>query len=373
MGKVPEKGLPGNGPDGMKILERIGIGRRSIWYRARQVRLDRDVALKRLRPVLAENPLFQRLFLDAGRQAAAMVHPAALPIINVYPNQFCIAVQWCEGKALEERTGEFDVIRTVGVGKAVMDCLSALHATDRCHGNLSPGNIFTHESGEVWLTDFFQPPVMRSGEAIFQSTQRYIAPEVLRGAEVDWRSDVFSLGCILHELTSASPNGCSREFHQLIENMKALDPFRRGESPEAVLEALKKMKKIEETRSGRNVDSVRRRRMYRRVPAEFTVSMQRRSATPGETVVILRKIRDIGESGVFVETDDELLTIGSIIEMDFSLKGVEDNVHAFGVVRWKSAPPMPRGVGVQFMEVDQEGLTRLRRFLERQQRQEKPR
>lgn len=371
MGNVPTKGLPGNGPDGMKILERIGIGRRSIWYRARQVRLDRDVALKRLRPVLAENPVFQRLFLEAGRQAATIVHPAALPIINVYPNQFCIAVHWCEGRALEERTGEFDVLRAVGVGRVVMDCLASLHATNRCHGNLSPGNIFVGESGGVWLTDFFQPPVMCDGDTIFQGTQRYIAPEVLRGAEVDWRSDVFSLGCILHDLVASSPTGCSRDFLRLIESMKALDPFRRGETPRAVFEALVKMKKIEENRTGKNSDSVRRRRMYRRVPAEFTVSMRRRSATPGETVVILKKIRDIGESGVFVETDDELLGVGSIIEMDFALKGVDENVHAFGVVRWKSEAPMPRGVGVQFMEVDQEGLTRLRRFLDSRQGQKK--
>lgn len=367
MGTIPEKGLPSNGPDGMKILERVGIGRRSIWYRAKQVRLDRDVALKRLRPVLAERPEFQRLFLEAGRQAATIIHPCALPIINVFPRQFCIAVQWCEGCVLEERTGDFDILRTVEVGRMVMDCLSALHATDRCHGNLSPGNIFIGEERGVWLTDFFQPPVMRDGEAVFQGTPRFIAPEVMRGAEVDWRGDVFSLGCILYDLASVSPNGCSRDFLQLIESMKALDPFRRGETPLAVLESLKRMKKIEENRTGRNSESVRRKRMYRRVPAEFTVSMRRRSATPGETVVILKKIRDIGESGVFVETDDELLRVGSIIEMDFSLKGAGENVHAFGVVRWKSDPPMPRGVGVQFMEVDQEGLVRLRRFLDGKQ------
>ena len=108
----------------------------------------------------------------------------------------------------------------------------------------------------------------------------------------------------------------------------------------------------------------RRRRMYRRVPGEFDVSLRRRTATPEETAVILNRIRDIGESGVFVETDDEFIGVGSIIELDFTLKGVEGNVHAFGVVRWKSSPPLPRGVGVQFLEVDQEGLARLRRFLD---------
>jgi hypothetical protein len=122
---------------------------------------------------------------------------------------------------------------------------------------------------------------------------------------------------------------------------------------------------MEEARS--NSDSARKRRQgrkYSRVPAEFDVSLRRRSATPGETAVILNKIRDIGENGVFVETDDELLTIGSILELNFALKGAEGNVHAFGIVRWRSEPPMPRGVGVQFLEVDQEGLQKLRQFLD---------
>ncbi|MCL2001432.1 MAG: PilZ domain-containing protein, partial [Planctomycetes bacterium] len=78
------------------------------------------------------------------------------------------------------------------------------------------------------------------------------------------------------------------------------------------------------------------------------------------------KIGNIGESGVFIETEDELLGVGSILEMDLALEGVAGSIHAFGVVRWRSTPPMPAGVGVQFVEVEQSGLAKLRRFMESQ-------
>jgi hypothetical protein len=172
---------------------------------------------------------------------------------------------------------------------------------------------------------------------------------------------MFSLGCVLHECLAGSP--CSHDFLELLELMRALDPCRRGESPLSAQSALRRVKVIEESRLGGTPTLVRRRRMYRRVPGEFDVSLRRRSATPGETAVLLNRIRDIGESGVFVETDDEFIRVGSILELDFALKGVEGNVHAFGVVRWKSIPPMPQGVGIQFLEVDQDGLANLRRFL----------
>lgn len=368
MGKPPDAGFVDNGPDGLEIMERVGIGRRSSWYRAKQVRLDRDVALKCLRPIYTVSEKFQQIFLAAGRQAASIVHPAALPIINVYPRHHCIAFQWCHGRTLTDKNWEIDSIRAAQIGMVAMDCLASLHATGRCHGNLSPGNILIDEKDGVWVTDFFQPPVMTDEDLRFSVVQRYIAPEIVSAPEkADWRCDVFSLGCTLFDQVSSAPGGCSRDFHHLLEYMRALDPDRRGESPLAILESLRKMCKVEEARAGKSKETIRRRRMYRRVPGEFDVSMRRRSATPGETATILNRIRDIGESGVFVETDDELIGVGSIIELDFGLKGVDGNVHAFGVVRWRSEPPMPKGVGVQFMEVDQEGLARLRRFLDNKQ------
>ncbi|MCC8190101.1 MAG: PilZ domain-containing protein [Planctomycetes bacterium] len=349
-------------PEGLKILSRAGTGRRSHWYAAQQVRLERIVALKQLRPVHGESRSFREAFLQAGRQAAAIVHPAAIPVFNVYPNQCCIAMQWCRGAALREMSDSLSPLRVAVIGEVVMDCLSSLHATGRCHGNITPGNIFLGNDGGVWLEDFFHHPVMRDGERTFTGEYAFIAPETLTAGEVNWRTDVYGLGRVLGEVLDREAP--AEELGMLLDTLQSRDPQQRGGSPGAVLDAFRRLRRLEEARVGSRPEVVRRKRMYRRVPAEFDVSLRPRSATPGETATILMKTRDIGESGVFVETDDLSIRVGSILELDFTLKGGEGRVHAFGIVRWRSEPPMVRGVGVQFVEVDQVGLANLRRYLE---------
>ncbi len=351
-------------PEGVRIRSRAGVGRRSQWYEAEQVRLTRTVAAKFLRPLLATSEPFRQAFINAGRQAASIVHPAAIPIINIYAQQNCIVSQWCTDKPLRELEGALDPVAVLRLGDSVMDCLASLHATGRCHGNLSPGNVFSGERGEVWIDDFFQPAVMSDKDRIFMSDQRFIAPELLTtgGTRASWVSDVFSLGRLLEY--AANPEFRADEMHALFTAMQSTDPANRGETPLETHQALKRVRRLEEMRRGVDTATSRRgKRMYRRIPAEFEVALRRRSASPHETQAILMKTRDIGESGVFVETSDTLIGVGSIVELDITLKGVEGNVHAFGIVRWRSAPPLPMGVGVQFVEVDQAGLARLRQFL----------
>ena len=355
IGDVPE-------PEGLRLKSFIGRGRRSRWFEAEQVRLNRDVALKYLLPHLAARPKVREAFLEAGRQAAGIVHPVALPIINVFPDKNCIVMQRCHGLPLAASASALDPWRVARIGETVLDCLASLHATGRCHGNLLPGNVFWDDKDGVWLNDFFQPPLWNADRTTGESA-RFLPPEVVHGGTSDWRSDIFALGRLLAAALVSEHD--ADELVMLLDAMQSEDPDCRFESPGAVLAAFGRIRRLEEARQERRGNSLRRgRRMYRRVPGEFDVALRRRSATPGETAQMLMKIRDIGESGVFVETSDDLIGIGSILELDFGLKGVEGNVHAFGVVRWTSSPPMPRGVGVQFVEVDQSGLVRLRKFLE---------
>lgn len=348
-------------PIGLRFLSMAWTGRRSRWLRAEQISLERTVALKYLHPALAENEGLRETFFNAARQAASIVHPAALSVFNIYPQHHCIAMQWAKGQPLRELRENLEPVRLFSLGESVMDALSSLHATGRCHGNLAPGNVFLGDN-EIEIGDFFHPPLFNQGDFCFVGEKRFIAPETLAGAAPDWLSDVFSLGRLL--AFAQDPAQRNAECDELIETLCATDPNQRGASPQVVLESIRRLRRKEESRLGREAVTRRRgKRMYRRVPAEFDVSLRRRSATPDETAVILMKIRDIGESGVFVETEDELIGIGSILELDFSLKGVDGNIHAFGVVRWRSSPPLPPGVGVQFVEVDQIGLAKLRQFL----------
>ena len=348
-------------PDGLRLVSPLEPGIRSQWFEAEQVRLNRPVAVKYLHPALAANKAFRERFLDAGRQAAGIIHPAALSIINVFPKQNCVVMQWCTGKPLRNFAGALSPKRVAALGRAILDCLSSLHATGRRHGNLAPGNVFMDDAGGVWIGDFFQPPVFRDEAFAFTGDSSCIAPEVLAGDAGDWTADLFSLGQLLALV--GDPARRSDRLAMLSGILQSPDPAKRSRSPGAVMEALERIRRIEDSKTDAAKTKRRARRMYRRVPAEFAVSLRRRSATPEETAVILMKTRDIGESGVFVETDDDLIGVGSILEMDFALKGVEGNVHVFGIVRWRSSPPMPPGVGVQFVEVERSGLTKLREFL----------
>ncbi len=352
--------------DGMRVLSRAGIGKRSHWYKATQVRLNRTVAVKCLRPILAASPDVTESFFQAARQAALIVHPAAVPVINVFPTQKCIVHQWCAGKPLRDCKNILAPAAAAGVGMAVMDCLASLHATGRSHGNLSPGNVFLDEEGVVGVDDFFQPAFVRVGEVKFMGDQQYIPPEILAGGEPDWRSDVFSLARTLHYAWENPETSCPG-LAELLRSLQADDPAARAASPDMVRAAFKQVRDDEEVRLGLSVGGGKRgQRRYRRVPAEFEVALRRRSATPVETAALLTRIRDIGESGVFVETEDDSMPVGTILELDFALKGAGGNVHAFGIVRWKSSSPMPPGGGVQFVEGDRAGLDRLRQLLHNQ-------
>ena len=349
-------------PDGFRLVERVWVGRRSQWFKAEQIRLGRFVAVKYLRPFLADSLPFRESFFEAGRQAALIVHPAALPVINVFTGHDCMAVQWAPGKSLKELGCAFESRTAALVGETVMDCLSSLHATGRCHGDIAPGNVF-YDGERVWMDDFFQPPLLLDGDIAFSGEPVFISPEVMSGAAGDWRSDVFSLGRLI--ASSLRPETATGELKTLLAIMQTENPDKRGDSPAMIREAFQRIRRLEAAKQGEA--PARAKRMYRRVPADFDVSLRKRSATPVETAAILMRTRDIGESGVFVETDDDGLVVGSIVELDFTLRGVEGDIHAFGIVRWRSVPPQPRGVGVQFVEVDQAGLARLRRFLGRKQ------
>lgn len=335
-------------PSGLRLLSCIHIGRRSCWVRAEQTRLNRIVALKYLRPEFVGETAAREAFLEAGRSASTIVHPAAVPIINVFLRESCIAMHYCPGRSLRELAGGLEPALAARIGATVMDCLAPLHATGRCHGNLGPGNLFVDVDEAIWVNDFYQPPLTGAAQA-----------------GDGWRSDVFQLGEAL--AAALTPDMPADELRMLVDALRSETPDHRGGSPQAVHDAFIRIRRLEELRIGRRATEQRAKRMYRRIPAAFEVTLQRRSASPGETASILMKTRDIGESGVFVETNDELLGVGSILELDFTLRGVDGNVHALGIVRWRSQPPMVRGVGVQFVEVDQAGLARLREYLGRRE------
>ncbi len=152
---------------------------------------------------------------------------------------------------------------------------------------------------------------------------------------------------------------------EIFERLATDVPLAGFATPVQALEELRQAKAGEERLHGLATrEFIRRHRQYRRIPAEITVAVKKRSASPAETGQILSRIQDIGENGVFVSTD-EPMPIGSIVELDFSLVKDGGRVHAFGLVRWLSEPPQTPGMGVQFVEVDEQGIRTLRDFVQK--------
>lgn len=200
-----------------RIVEKIGAGGMGEVFRARDERLDRDVALKLIRPASSDNPDHLRRFEQEARAAAALNHPNILAIYDVgfEGKTPYIVSELLEGKTLRQRMfeGPFSVQEATAFALQIAHGLAAAHARHIVHRDLKPENLFLTEDGRVKILDFgvakLQLPednrpleslttVTKSGAVV--GTVAYMSPEQLRGKPVDFRSDLFSFGAILYEM-----------------------------------------------------------------------------------------------------------------------------------------------------------------------------
>ena len=203
-----------------RVLEKIGAGAMGDVYRARDERLDRDVALKLIRPAFSDNPDHLRRFEQEARAAAALNHPNILAIFDVgfEGTTPYIVSELLEGKTLRQRLyeGPIPVRQASGYALQITLGLTAAHERHIVHRDLKPENIFLTHDDRIKILDFgvakLQPAaddnrsienlttVTKQGTIV--GTYAYMSPEQLRGRAVDNRSDIFSLGAILYEMLS---------------------------------------------------------------------------------------------------------------------------------------------------------------------------
>lgn len=208
--------------DRYELDEVIGRGGMAEVWRARDTRLGRDVAVKRLRPDLASDPTFQARFRREAQSAANLNHPN---IVSVYDtgsehdpktdvNVPFIVMELVEGvtlrdvlrdgrKILPERALEF----TAGV----LDALAYSHRAGIVHRDIKPANVMLTPGGTVKVMDFGIARAVADTSATMTQTAavigtaQYLSPEQARGEKVDNRSDIYSAGCLLYELLVGRP------------------------------------------------------------------------------------------------------------------------------------------------------------------------
>lgn len=199
--------------DRYRLGDRLGFGGMGSVWRAADTQLGRTVAIKVLRPDLAEDAEYRHRFLREARTLAALDVPGIVRIhdwceeTDTEGRTRCyIVIDFVEGQSLaallEERV-RLDVDTTMDIVRQTAEALHAAHTAGIVHRDVKPGNIIIGSAGRVTLVDFgiayspTQDPLTEAGEVV--GTPSYISPEYLTGGELTPASDVYSLGIVAYQ------------------------------------------------------------------------------------------------------------------------------------------------------------------------------
>jgi hypothetical protein len=205
-----------------RIVAPLGSGGMGAVYRAEDLRLGRPVALKFVHEDLAHDPVAVQRLRSEARAASALNHPNICTIYDVgeedgYP---FIAMELMTGQSLRTllATGRLKANQVVNIGIECADALDAAHAGGIIHRDVKPGNIFVTDRGHVKVLDFgLAKPARRLAAAgvtgaasdltasgVTLGTPSYMSPEQATGEELDGRTDLFSLGVVLYEISTGT-------------------------------------------------------------------------------------------------------------------------------------------------------------------------
>jgi serine/threonine protein kinase len=243
------------------ILEEIGRGGMGAVYKARDVELDRIVAIKILSPYLIGEPRLVQRFIREARLAASLDHPNIVTIYDIggEGGYYYFAMKFLEGRPLKQyltEEGPLPLDQAASIASQLASALDYAHEQNLIHRDVKPGNVIINDSGHASLTDFGLAKVAESlkltasGEAM--GTLEYMAPEQARG-DVRRESDIYSLGVMVYEmLTGRLPFQGTNQATLLYQHMHDPPPpvrqWRPDVPPEIEQVILKAMAKLPEDR-----------------------------------------------------------------------------------------------------------------------------
>jgi serine/threonine protein kinase/Tol biopolymer transport system component len=247
------------------ILEKLGEGGMGVVYKARDTKLDRDVALKFLPAHLTASGNDRARFIQEAKAAAALSHPNVLSVIDIQDlpvtppdggapeSRIFIVMDFVDGQTLREKKESLSFKQAAEIAIQVADGLAAAHEKGIVHRDIKPENVMVRKDGIAQIMDFGLAKLRgnvtkltREGSTV--GTAGYMSPEQVQGQEVDHRSDIFSLGVLLYELfTGRMPFKAAHEtalMYEIVnvnpEPMSATKPDLDPELDRIVLGCLEK-------------------------------------------------------------------------------------------------------------------------------------
>lgn len=193
-----------------ELIEKIGEGGMAVVYKAKDRLLNRYVAIKILRPEFTQDEQFLESFKRESQAAAGLQHPNIVSIYDVgrTGNINFIVMELVDGRPLSDlikEKGRLDYKTTIDIAKQMASALSIAHKHQIIHRDVKPHNIMITSDGVAKLTDFGIARAVSNATMVADTSKiigsvHYFSPEQARGAYVDERSDIYSLGIVMFEM-----------------------------------------------------------------------------------------------------------------------------------------------------------------------------
>jgi len=198
----------------------VGRGGMAEVYRARDIRLDRVVAVKTLREDLARDQTFQARFRREAQSAASLNHPSIVAVYDTGEDTHgptpvpYIVMEYVDGRTVRDLLRDDRRLlpeRALEITDGVLRALDYSHRNGIVHRDIKPANVMVTRSGDIKVMDFGIARAVSDAQATMTQTAQvigtaqYLSPEQARGERVDARSDLYSAGCLLYELLTGRP------------------------------------------------------------------------------------------------------------------------------------------------------------------------